>query len=87
MNHSSRATECSIRVTDCSIRATTSLIINLAAHNCLPSTKYVLKVTNLASMNSAQCPELCFYTGGHGCWMIAYIPYHMIYTQIRLAIM
>ena len=38
-------------------------------------------------MNSTQCPELSFYTGRRGCWMISYTPYHMIYTRIRLAIM
>jgi len=58
--------------------------MDLAVHSSLEK---VLKVVNLASINSTQCPELSFYAGGRGCQMILYTPYHMIYTQIRLAIM
>ena len=39
-------------------------------------------VPNLESMRMVL--TVCFHTGGYGCRMIAYTPYHMIYTQIRL---
>jgi len=47
----------------------------------------VLRVANLTSMHGTSCSELSFYTGKCDCQMIAYTPYYMIYTRIRLATM
>ena len=75
----------SCRTLACNLFLCLMIVLDLkgsTSPNCLLS-----MVANLTSMNSAQCPELSFHTGGRGCQMISYTPYHMIYTQIRLAIM